>query len=188
MERDGLLPAVDDDEFEWLRPQIPRGATSREKVALVARWIGDVQNMVDVVWPAEIDGQLRRPPDTHLLDRLVRIHLLEGAPVEIQGEIGVRPLALTIAAVDCLPQCDRCAHQAEPESIARYDAQRKTGEWALMCPEHYRDHGTGTLGVGKGQYLIAWNEIGPRVRDGFMAAREYWIGRGVRVPDHLPWG
>jgi hypothetical protein len=73
MPEDGLLPAVPEDEFEWLRPQMPEGADSDEKVALVMRWIGDVQTLVNVVWPAEIDGALRRPPDAHLLDRTVRV-------------------------------------------------------------------------------------------------------------------
>lgn len=188
MTEDGLLPAIAEDEFEWLRPQMPEGADNDEKVALVMRWIGDIQNLVNVVWPAEIDGVLQRPPDAHLLDRLVRVSVLEDASPEIQGEVGVRPRAVTVATISELPNCDICGRDGIT-SIARYDGKMK-GErqgWANMCSGCYRAHGTGRLGIGEGQYLITWDEVGPDVRGAFVAAKAYWSGRGVQVPDHLPW-
>lgn len=188
MTEDGLLPAIAEDESEWLRPQISEGAESDEKVALIMDWIGDIQNLANVVWPAEIEGVLERPPDAHLLDQMVRDSILEEASPEIQGEVSVRPSAVTVATISALPNCDLCARDGII-STARYDGVIK-GErngWANMCLGCYRRHGTRRLGNGEGQYLITWDEVGPDLRQAFMAAKAYWAGRGVPVPDHLPW-
>jgi hypothetical protein len=119
---------------------------------------------------------------------MVRVSLLEDASPEIQGEVGVRPRAVTVATISELPTCDLCRRNGIA-SIARYDAELK-GErpgWAYMCPGCYRHYGAGRLGVGEGQYLITWDEVGQEVRDTFVAAKKYWAARGVRVPEHLPW-
>ena len=59
-----LLPALSDDEYEWLLPQLPAGADSRQATEAVLRWMGDIAQTLEVVWPAAFDGQLRRPADT----------------------------------------------------------------------------------------------------------------------------
>ena len=43
--------------------------------------------------------------------------------------------------------CDFCKDEAV------YDGRTVMGPWAMMCPEHYMEHGVG-LGVGKGQFLL----------------------------------
>jgi hypothetical protein len=95
---------------------------------------------------------------------------------------------VTVGTVSVLPTCDICARNGIT-STARYDGKRQDeGQgWAYMCFECYRRHGTGRLGNGEGQYLITWAEVGPDVREAFLAAKAYWAGRGVPVPHHLPW-
>lgn len=54
-------------------------------------------------------------------------------------------------------KCDFCY------SIAKYDGKTKTGPWAFMCNQHFKQYGLG-LGLGKGQQLILKEEIYERSR------------------------
>jgi hypothetical protein len=85
MDESGLLPALNEDEYEWLRPQLPAGADNRQAIAAALRWRGDIAQTLNGVWPAQFDGQLRRPPDAHLLDMLVREWIIDGAERRLRG-------------------------------------------------------------------------------------------------------
>jgi len=43
--------------------------------------------------------------------------------------------------------CDYCGKTA----ATMYDSASKEGPWAFMCPECWKEHGFGKLGVGFGQ-------------------------------------
>jgi hypothetical protein len=79
MDESGLLPAPNEEEHELLRPQLPAGADRRQAIAAALRWSGDIAQTLDGVWPAALNGQLRRPSDAHLLDMLVREWIIDGA-------------------------------------------------------------------------------------------------------------
>ena len=84
-----------------------------------------------------------------------------------------------MGVIDALPTCDNCRTAA-----ARYDTTLRSEPhgWATLCPDCYSERGAGRLGMGIGQYLGAWSEVGPDVRDAFSRAKVYWAGRGVQVP------
>lgn len=54
----------------------------------------------------------------------------------------------TVAKVAALPKCDVCKNET-----ACYDAATVYGPWAFMCQSCFELHGTGQLGLGKGQRL-----------------------------------
>ena len=58
------------------------------------------------------------------------------------------PYVTTKVAV--LPDCDFCGKFGVKET-ARYDAVTVYGPWANMCQTCFEMHGTGQLGLGKGQ-------------------------------------
>ena len=187
MEEDGLLPAIPEDQFEWLRPQIPEGADREEKVALILQWIGDIQTLTELVWPAEVAGKLERPPNAHMLDQWVREQIIWVASTDIQGAAEARPRALTVGAIARLPDCDACS-RAGRSAAARYDTTMKGTEmWSNLCPDCYRELGPGRLGTGIGQYMVTWDEVGEDLRDAYRRAKAYWAGRGVDIPAHDPW-
>ena len=43
--------------------------------------------------------------------------------------------------------CDCCGKTAN----TMYDAETKKGPWAFMCPECWKKHGLGRIGLGYGQ-------------------------------------
>ncbi len=51
---------------------------------------------------------------------------------------------------------------------------RESGGWGMMCPDCYRRHSTGRLGLGRGQYLLRSAEVPPAVREAAARARAYW--------------
>lgn len=53
--------------------------------------------------------------------------------------------------VEKLPPCDFC-EQVNGPKLATYDGKTKSGSWAYMCEQHFKEHGVG-LGLGKGQRL-----------------------------------
>ncbi|MDQ3821914.1 MAG: hypothetical protein M3321_01570 [Actinomycetota bacterium] len=132
-----------------------------------------------------IEGELRRPPDPHILDRLVRGDLLDGvAAPDVEVELLERPEPGTIAVVGGLPACDVCRLAGRPERSARYDtayrrADRLDAPWAFMCGDCYLVHSDLVLGVGRGQYLISRDEVPENVLTAFRAAKTYWRDRGV---------
>ena len=166
----GLMPKVDDAEFEWIRPDF---STSDDPVAAGATWIGDIAAQTHIVWPAERDGELQSPPVQHVLDRLVRPHLAGTSP-EIEAELLLRPDPATVAIVHDLPTCDFCS-RAGVERRARYDGTLREGSgMAFMCPEHYLELSPKRLGLGMGQYLLPETEVPPVVREAYKRALVYW--------------
>jgi hypothetical protein len=191
MEQDGLLPPVGDDYHEWLRPQLEGEADRDEVIAAYATWMVDIQQMLQVVWPAAVDGELRRPPDAHIVDGLVRRWIIDNTDnPELIAEVSLRPQARTIAVMsDDLPRCTECAAEGVDRD-ARYDSgytSNPNGPWTFLCGEHFNELGPARLGNGVGQYLVTWEELGPQARSAFIRARQYWAARGVALPDWLPW-
>jgi hypothetical protein len=62
------------------------------------------------------------------------------------------------ARVAVLPNCDFCM-RFNVEETARYDAMTVYGPWANMCQTCFDMHGTGVLGLGKGQRLEEEGEV-----------------------------
>lgn len=163
----GLLPKVDDAEFEWSRPDFPG---SDDPLANAVEWIGDIATQMHAVWPAFVDGHSFIPPLEHVLDTLTRQRVAGDRP-EVDAALMLHCQAGTVGVVDTLPACDFCG---EP---ARYDApagSRENAPWGNMCLAHYRMHSTGRLGSGEGQYLYMIDEIPPDLTAALESAVEYW--------------
>lgn len=167
----GLLPRVDDEQFEWSRPDF----SSASPLDDVAGWVVDIGVQMQFVWPAAWNGELVAPPMQHLLDQLVR-ERTAGARPEVDAEQSLHPHPMTIAEVWELPECDFCAVEGR-ERAARYDAPRAEpadGAWANMCEDHYRSHGSGLLGAGEGQYLVLTAEVPAELWEALEVAVAYW--------------
>lgn len=198
MNEDGLLSAVSDEDAAWLRPNFGDLPTEGIVEASI-RWISDVLEAQQVVWPAAFEGRLAVPPAAHVLDSLTRRHLIFGDEPSWDAEWQMRPVAGTIALMDSLPDCDVCRRPAS----ARYDApasRRLPAPWANLCPWCYQRRSTTQLGTGHGQFLLRYAEIPPEVWDAAARARLVWAARGAPVsseelartgrinpPDPLPW-
>jgi len=48
-------------------------------------------------------------------------------------------------------KCDFCGREAKG---VLYDAQTREGPWATMCRGCWKIHGTGELGIGRGQKYV----------------------------------
>lgn len=46
------------------------------------------------------------------------------------------------------PDCDFCGAEAS------FDGKTILGPWAYMCDAHWKSHGLGQLGTGRGQRLV----------------------------------
>ena len=69
-----------------------------------------------------IDGDLRRPPDAHVVDHLVRRRWADSSDPDVYAEFELHPRAGTLAWMsEELPVCDLCA-RCGAVSLARYDA------------------------------------------------------------------
>lgn len=178
---DGLLPPT--FEHPGSHASLPRANDeAANAINRALRLIGDIHASRYIVWPARLDGELARPPMAHLIDRIVRTHVLGGASGP-SAEAALRPEAFTIAATLELPTCSRCEAR-----LARYDTQIVDGvSWSYLCPVCYPEHGLGRLGMGLGQYLVTWAEVDAVTRDALLSAKRHWSERGVDVPGHLPW-
>lgn len=171
-EENGLLPVIE-DEHEWLRPT--SDAFDDDPIGQTFRLIADHKELERIIWPARIDGDLRRPPDEHILDQLVREEF-EGASGSADlGAFSSHPSAWTVGVVLKLPACNLCN-----QAGARYDAKMSTsssGAWANMCPRCYLENTDHQLGVGLGQYLLQHDEIPEDVTRAQAIAQAYWRER-----------
>jgi hypothetical protein len=133
-----------------------------------------------IVWTASLDGELVPPPDAHVLDHLVRAEFSGAGPSDMEAEFTLHLQAGTVAVVAELPECDLCRLHGLRNAEARYDGSTSpdgTGSWGFMCPDCYRRHSTGHLGIGLGQYLMRLTEIPPTVNEAVVRARAYWKRR-----------
>jgi hypothetical protein len=175
---DGLLPALNDEDYRWLRPG--EDASTGDKMADTIAWVMNIGEANRIVWPAEIDGELTPPPDAHVLEYLVRREFSDTDDPEASAEFQLRPRAVTIGVVDKLPHCFYCERGGRPGVGARYDGpmtREDNSPWAFMCPDCYRAHSTGQLGSGYGQYLLLRSEVRADVIEAHERAREYWSAR-----------
>lgn len=169
---DGLLEPISLADLS-----ISTDEPSHDPVADALRRVGDVRVLSQIVWPAFVDGVLVRPPEVHLVDWILRTYLLQDPPSSVAGTIALRPEAHTIVAVDGLPRCNYCNCES-----ARYDASLKgNGGWAMMCSACYCERGSGWLGMGRGQYQTAWDELLPGTREAISTAIDHWDSQGLDV-------
>src|SRR5688500_2037574 len=98
MNKDGLLSPVEENDSAWLRPNFGESAAGDVLKASV-RWISDVLQSRQVIWPAAFDGRLAVPPAAHVLDALTREYLPFGNDPTWDAEWSVRPVAGTVALV-----------------------------------------------------------------------------------------
>ncbi len=183
--RDGLMPSTSCEEHAWLRPVNTGPLSSSETVGEILRRVADIHFLNQMVWPASMNGTLQRPPDSHIVDSVVREHVLEGASDDVRNEALLRPLPMTVAVLaEPLPSCSYCRR-----GHARYDTNVKPPRsgWAMLCPSCYASHGVGTLGAGRGQYLLTWAELGEDIRKAIDSAKAHWEDRGIVVPAFGPW-
>lgn len=169
---DGLLPRVEDEEFEWFKPDFSQ---EPDPVRAAATWVHDIATQMHFVWPAHVGGTLTPPPWQHVLDRLIRSEV-SGHTAEIETELMLHPDTGTVAVLVKLPDCDICKRDGL-NNPARYDGptgRQTTALWGNMCPDHYEQHSTGRLGIGEGQYLMLTSEIPSTVWDALEAARSHW--------------
>jgi len=60
----------------------------------------------------------------------------------------------TKVVMETIPFCDFCMFGIRGTGVlAKYDGRTKSGSWAWMCEEHFKEHGVG-LGEGNGQELV----------------------------------
>ena len=164
----GLLPRVDDAEFEWTRPSFN---DNPDPIGALLQWTTDIAHQMSFVWPATQNGVLTPPPPQHVLDGMVR-EQIAGDRDEVDAELMVHPQAGTVAVVWSLPICDFCQRDGLTTE-ARYDAPCGR-PWANMCPDHYQAYGTGRLGTGSGQYLLTSDEVPEAVHAALEVALRYW--------------
>lgn len=94
-------------------------------------------------------GDLIVPPEAHILDALVRQRMLINTDELWSHGLG------TAAVMDELPECDACG------DLARYDVISPLPAcWA--CEDCYRGD---TLGMGKAQRLLTYDEVPADVRE-----------------------
>ncbi len=172
LEENGLLPALDESEHDWLRPS--SDDVSDDPIGQAMRLIADSKELGRIIWPAQIDGELRPPPDEHVLDQLVREEF-EGGDGDGFGAFSGHPVAGTVGVVLDLPKCQFCE-----VTDARYDAEVATasnGFWGFMCPSCFLVHSNLQLGLGLGQYLFRHDEIPEEVATAQSRAQDYWRAR-----------
>lgn len=111
-----------------------------------------------MAWPAKDEhGRLVPPPDQHVLHELA--HSYELADEE---DLLVNPRLGTVAVVPKLYPCDVCGRPA------RYDAHLTVGgssSGAWLCPPHYLERGSGTLGAGADCYVMLSSEVPEPVKE-----------------------
>ena len=117
----------------------------------------DHVNLHAMAWRAtNVDGSLEPPPDAHVLHDLAHAYDLAD-----EEDLLLNPRLGTVAVVTELPECDFCYESA------RYDAVITTGDHrhgANLCGDHYREKGSGTLGVSGDAYLMLRAEVSESVR------------------------
>jgi len=133
-------------------------------------------------WDASEEGVLRRPPDEHVLDHLVRVEVLTRSdeflfmPEYLERYSGPG----TIAVVASLPTCDICSRRERWARPARYDGAlvaMDSQPWAFMCPLCFLEQGPMQLGTGIGQYLIERVEVSAEIWARFHRAEQIWTTR-----------
>jgi len=68
-----------------------------------------------------------------------------------EGEMANKHLEVKVIK---FPPCDFCkSNPLVSYQAAHYDGKTKSGPWAFMCDEHFKQRGRG-LGLGRGQELI----------------------------------
>lgn len=180
---DGLLP-----ELVQHGP-LPSGVdmTSKEEVieAALIR-VADTYANNEIVWPAQIDGQLKQPPRSHIVDWVVREYVLGSADDEIRNRSLLRPTAMTVEVkLEGLPTCQEC--RLRP---ARYDTALQAVEedgWGYLCSVCYPVRGRGSLGIGRGRYLVTWAEVDQSAIAAIERAVAHWEAAGVPPPQDRPW-
>ncbi len=133
-------------------------------------------------WAASHEGMLRRPPDEHVLDHLVRVEVLTRSddflflPEYLERYSGPG----TVAVIESLPPCDICNRRERRPRSARYDGAlvaMDTQPWGFMCPLCFLEQGPPQLGTGIGQYLIERAEVSTAIWERFHRAEQIWTAR-----------
>lgn len=143
-------------------------------------------------FPAVIDGKLAPPSATHMLDNLVRHHILDDGLLQWPDDFELLtndPGTTAMLPEPELPACDICRQQDRQPRNARYDgpaSSRSNAPWAFLCSDCFALLAPPVLGMGRAQYLFTKAEIPIEVRDAFFRAREFWIARGSNPPPHHP--
>jgi hypothetical protein len=175
-EPDGLLPALDGEDYEWLAPG-EKGNRTRDIIG----WVMSIGEVNRIIWPAEIDGVLVPPPAEHILDHLVRYEFTGSSNSDAEAELMIRPQARTLTTLSTLPACGPCSRDGRAGVSARYDGPLSPtdprADWDFMCPDCYRRLSTRRLGTGEGQYLLLTSEIPADVTAAQQPARAFWAER-----------
>jgi len=178
---DGLLPKLIE---EWPCP--PDLASKKDVTKAALTRIADIHAYNEIVWPAKIDGRLQAPPRSHIVDWAIREFVLSAADDRTRSMSLLRPTAMTAEVTSgALPTCGKC--RLRP---ARYDTviqPAEKGNWGYLCVVCYPRHGLGSLGVGRGRYLLTWTEIDESTVFAIKQAVAHWKAVGVSPPLDRPW-
>lgn len=140
-------------------------------------------------WPAIADGRRRVPPPSHVLDHLVRQFVLVDELASQFAPEATEAGTVALLLQSQLPECDLCKLESRRSVTARYDAPAGTtrgAAWGYLCGDCYVLHSTGTLGEGRGQYLLVGRELDSALEKPLERSRLYWRNMGAEVPDHSP--
>jgi hypothetical protein len=180
---DGLLPELIQ---HWPPPSEVDMASKEEVIKAALIRVADTYASNEIVWPAQIDGELQPPPRSHIVDWVVREYVLGSADDEIRNRSLLRPTAMTVEVkVASLPTCQGC--RLRP---ARYDTALgavEEGVWGYLCSDCYPERGRGSLGIGRGRYLLTWGEVDKPAIAAIERAVAHWEAAGVPPPQGRPW-
>ena len=180
---DGLLPEL----IQHWPPPSGVDMTSEEaiiKAALIR--VADTYANNEIVWPAQIDGELRPPPSSHVVDWVVREHVLGSANDETRNLSLLRPTAMTVEVKpEGLPTCQECNLRPARYDTALQPVER--GGWGYLCSACYPERGRGSLGINRGRYLLTWAEVDKPTIAAIKRAVAHWEAAGVPPPQDKPW-
>ena len=181
---DGLLPELIEE-----RPSPPSVVDLASRAAVIKAaltQVADTYATNEIVWPAQMDGGLQVPPRSHIVDWVIRDFVLSAADDRTRSMSLLRPTAMTVEVKpDALPTCQECCLRPARYDTAIQPVER--GSWGYLCVLCYPERGLGSLGAGRGRYLLTWAQIDKPTIAAIRRAVAHWEAAGVPPPQDRPW-
>jgi hypothetical protein len=137
--------------------QLPENLSAEERLNAAIEAGLDHANLHAMAWPArDVNGNLKPPPDDHVLHDLAHAYDLVD-----EERLAISPRLGDVAVVLKLSGCDICGESARYDAILRSDEKGADGNGggAYLCPVHYLQLGSGTLGASGDAYLMLRSEV-----------------------------
>lgn len=149
---DPLLP------FPDATIELPVHLTGEDRLTAAFVAALDHVNLHAMAWPAnDAEENLVPPPGEHVLHDLAHSYELVD-----EERLLVNPRLGDVALVPELPECDLCGREARYDAVIEMNGRRGG---ANLCGDHYREHGSGTLGASGDAYLMLNPEVPAWVQD-----------------------